>query len=107
MLALICKLTRLNGHGHHTSNNGGVSVIIPAAFYPESVQKLVIWSSNIYVTKYDIEIIEKTRDVSDWSQQIRETMEGIYGPESLQNPWSGWIDSLKDIYDNLCMEEAK
>ena len=31
--------------------NGGVSATILAALYPESVQKLVIWGSNAYVTK--------------------------------------------------------
>ena len=65
----------------------------------------------MYVTKDDIEIWEKMRDASNWSQQIREILERIYG-DSLQSLWSGWIDALKDIYKkrkdgDLCLEEVK
>ena len=92
-------------------SDGGVSAILLAALYPESVQKLVIWGSNAYVTKDDIELFEKTRDVSNWSQRMRETMERIYG-DSFQSLWSRWINAMKDIYESrkdgdLCLEEIK
>ena len=45
-------------------SDGGASTTILAAPYPELVQSLVIWGSNAYVMKYDIELFEKTRDVS-------------------------------------------
>ena len=69
-----------------------MSAIILAALFPESVQKLIIWGSNAYVTKDDIELFEKTRDVSNWSRRMRETMENIYG-DSFQSLWSRWIDA--------------
>ena len=72
-------------------SDGGVSATILAALYPELVQSLVIWGSNAYVTYYDIELFEKTRDVSDKSPRMRETMEKNYG-NSFQSLWSGWID---------------
>ena len=92
-------------------SDGGVSATILAALYPESVQKLIIWGSNAYATKYDIELFEKTRDVRDWSQRMRETMEKVYG-DSFQSLWSRWVDAMKDTYKkrkdgDLCMEEAK
>ena len=92
-------------------SDGGVSVIILAALFPESVQKLVVWGSNTYVTKDDINLFEKTRDVSNWSQRMRETMEKIYG-DSFQSLWSRWIDAMKEIYEkrkdgDLCLEEVK
>ena len=91
--------------------NGGISAILLAALYPESVQRLIIWGSNAYVMKYDIEPFEKTRDVSTWGQQIRETKANIYG-DLFQSLWSRWIDAMKDIYEkrkdgDLCMEEVK
>ena len=83
------------------------------ALFPQSVQKLVIWGSNAYryVTKDDIELFEKTRDVNNWSQRMRETMEKIYG-DSFQSLWSKWIDAMKEIYEkrkdgDLCLEEVK
>jgi valacyclovir hydrolase len=41
--------------------NGGVSAIILAALYPESVQKLVLklWGSTAYVMKDDVETWER------------------------------------------------
>ena len=51
-------------------SDGGVSTTILAALYPDSIQKLVIWGSNAYAMKHDIELFEKTSDVSDWSQQM-------------------------------------
>ena len=59
--------------------DGGVSAIILAALYPESVEKIVIWGSNAYVTKMDIEIFEQTRDVEKWSGRMRETRKNFYG----------------------------
>lgn len=92
-------------------SDGGVSAIILAALFPELVQTLIIWGSNAYVTKDDIELFKKTRDVSNWSQRMRETMERIYG-DSFQSLWSEWIDAMKDIYEkrkdgDLCLEEVK
>jgi valacyclovir hydrolase len=91
--------------------NGGVSAIILAALHPESVQKLVIWGTNAYITTYDVEVREKIRDVSGWNQRIREEMQSIYG-DSLQSLWSRYVDAMKDIYEkrkdgDLCMEEVK
>ena len=90
--------------------NGGVSAIILAALYPESVQKLVVWGTNAYIAKYDAEVREKIRNVSDWDQRIREEMVGIYG-DSVQSLWSRYVDAMKDIYEkrngDLCMEEVK
>ena len=92
-------------------SDGGVSAIILAALFPESVEKLIIWGSNAYVTKEDIELFEKTRDISNWSQRMREPMEMIYG-DSFQSLWSDWLDSMREIYErrkggDLCLEEVK
>ena len=92
-------------------SDGGVSAIILAALFPESVKKLVIWGSNAYVTKDDIVLFEKTRDVSNWSQRMRQTMEDIYG-DSFQSLWCRWIDAMKEIYrtrqdGDLCLQEVK
>ena len=92
-------------------SDGGVSAIILAALYPESVEKMIVWGSNAYMTKDDIELFEKTRDVSNWGQRMREQMEKIYG-NSFQKLWSDWIDGMKAIYDrrkdgDLCLEEVE
>lgn len=37
-------------------SDGGITGIILAAQYPDSVDKLVVWGANAYVTKQDIDI---------------------------------------------------
>lgn len=106
MLSLNCTKFSVLGW-----SDGGVSAIILAALFPNSVEKLVVWGSNAYVTKEDIDLFEKTRDVSNWSQRMRETMENIYGDE-FQQLWSAWVDGMRDIFDkrddgDLCLEEVK
>ena len=71
----------------------------------------MIWGSNAYVTKYDIEVREKIRDIKDLNPRMREEWLNIYG-DSVQSLWSGWIDAVRDMYEkrkdgDLCMEEAK
>ena len=92
-------------------SDGGVSAIMLAALFPESVKKLVVWGSNAYVTKDDIVLFEKTRDVSNWSQRMRQTMENIYA-DLFPSLWCRWIDSMKEIYrtrkdGDLCLQEVK
>ena len=91
--------------------NGGVSATILAALYPESVENLVIWGSNAYIMKENVEMWENLRDIRDWNQRMREEMEKVYG-DSFQSLWSRWVDAMKDTYEkrkdgDLCMEEAK
>ena len=92
-------------------SDGGVSAIILAALFPGSVEKLVVWGANAYVTKDDIALFEKTRDISNWSQRMRDPMEKVYG-DSFQTLWSDWIDGLTAIYEkrkngDLCLEEVE
>ena len=92
-------------------SDGGVSAIILAALFPDSVEKLVVWGSNAYVTKEDIELFEKTRDITNWSQRMREPMENLYG-DFFQSLWSNWVDAMRAIYKrresgDLCLEEVK
>ena len=92
-------------------SDGGVSAIFLAALYPESVEKMIVWGSNAYVDKEDIELFEKTRDVSNWSQRMREAMEVLYG-DSFPKLWSNWVDGMLATFErrkngDLCMAEVE
>ena len=92
-------------------SDGGVSGIILAARFPKRVQKLVVWGSNASVTKSDIELVEKTRDVSQWSPKMRATMETLYGGD-FPGMWSNWMDGFVEAYSDpnvkgdLCRREV-
>ena len=91
-------------------SDGGISAIILAALYPESVTKLVVWGSNAYVTEHDLELFEKVRDISAWSHTMRKPLEDLYGTTSFQLLWSKWIDAMQSIRSlnsgDLCVHEC-
>ena len=72
--------------------NGGIAALVLAAMYPKSVQKLVVWGANAFVTKEDIELFENIRYVDTWNPEIRDSLLRIYGNSS-QELWSEWLDN--------------
>ena len=57
-------------------SDGGITALILAAKYAECVDNLVVWGANATVTPQDIELYEKIRDTTKWSQRMREPLEG-------------------------------
>ena len=92
-------------------SDGGVSAIIAAARFPQIIQKLIIWGANAYVSQTDIEMVEKTRDITQWSSRMREPMEAIYGSD-FPSLWTAWMDGFCGVYSDeerqgdLCVREA-
>ena len=80
-------------------SDGGITALILAAKFSANVDKVVIWGSNSYVSKSDIDMIEKVEDVSQWSPRMREPMENIYG-DMFPSLWSQWVQSYRDIFKN-------
>ena len=78
-------------------SDGGITALILAAKHQKNVDKLVIWGSNAYVTKSDIEMIHKVADVSAWSARMRQPMEEVYG-DKFPALWSAWVGAYSDIY---------
>ena len=89
--------------------NGATTGMLLAARQPQAVTKLVIWGGVAYLTQEDIDLFEKTRNIANWSVQMREPPEKVYGSD-LASLWSDWIDSmvakLKDGGD-LCKSELQ
>lgn len=89
-------------------SDGGITGMVMSALYPKSVDKLVVWGSNAYVLEKETQIYESIRDVSKWSEKMRQPMEDMYGKEGFAQLWSDWIDALLAIYKerngNICRE---
>ena len=86
-------------------SDGGVAALYLASMFPENVKRLVIWGANAYVTKDDIELYEKIRDISNWGTKMQIELLRVYGP-SLQALWSRWIDTVTKILNeggDICM----
>ena len=92
-------------------SDGGVCAIIAAANYPLLVKNLVVWGANAYVSETDIENVEKTRDVAQWSARMREPMVAVYEGD-FPRMWSDWMDGFCGVYDDetrkgdLCIKET-
>ena len=57
-------------------SDGGITALILANNNPDCVHRMVVWGSNSFVTKEDMEMIEVSRDVSKWNPKMRDPLEG-------------------------------
>ncbi|KAK3703600.1 hypothetical protein QZH41_019152, partial [Actinostola sp. cb2023] len=68
-------------------SDGGITAMIFAANNPGAVEKMVVWGANASVTKEDLDMYEKARDIDKWNPRMRNPLEG-YPKYSLL----GWSD---------------
>ncbi|CAL4201711.1 unnamed protein product, partial [Meganyctiphanes norvegica] len=88
-------------------SDGGITGMILAAAFPDSVEKLIIWGANAYLTDQDIKIYNGIRDINKWSARMRAPLEATYGVDYFKNLWEGWVDTFiaihKEKNGDLCM----
>ena len=90
-------------------SSGGMSGLILAASFPESVRKLVTWGAVAYSTQRDMAALEETRDISEWNQKMKDPYLKIYGSTSLvQKLWSDHVDAhiciINEKDGDICKE---
>lgn len=89
-------------------SDGGIASLVLASTYPKAIKKLVAIAANAYISEEDISFLEKTRDVSMWSDRMRESLVKVYG-DSLQDMWTKWMDSMLEFYEahggDICVKE--
>lgn len=80
-------------------SDGGISAMIAAARYPEVVKNLIVWGSNSYITKHDMEVYQGIRDISTWSERMRSPFLALYGEKYFRAMWTGWVDAFQNYFD--------
>ncbi|XP_004596543.2 valacyclovir hydrolase isoform X2 [Ochotona princeps] len=75
-------------------SDGGITAVVAAARYPSYIRKMVIWGANAYVTDEDARIYEGIRDVSKWSEKVRQPLEALYGYDYLAKTCDQWVDGI-------------
>lgn len=88
-------------------SDGGISGLILASRYSESVRSLVVWGANAYVSKEDIACYNTIKDISKWSAKMREPLEKEYGKDDLHHMWTSWCDVLEGVSNsggNICKD---
>ena len=58
-------------------SDGGIAGLIMATKAPDSVKNLVVWGSNSYISDVDKKIAMGIRDLSKWSERMRQPLEGL------------------------------
>lgn len=58
-------------------SDGGIAGLVMAIKAPESVENLVVWGSNSYISEVDKNIVAGIRDLSKWSERMRKPLEGM------------------------------
>ncbi|OWF53546.1 Valacyclovir hydrolase [Mizuhopecten yessoensis] len=107
----LCKTLGLRKISVLGWSDGGNTGMILAAKEPALVSKLVVWGANAYFTEQDINAFEKIRDISSWSDRMREPFVKVYGEEYFQKHWSKWVDACQAYYNdregNIFMDDLK
>lgn len=89
-------------------SDGGITAMTAAARNSDLIKKLVIWGSNAFVSKQDLELYNAVRDISQWSARMRQPMEEVYGAEIFAKTWEGWVDGISQFGENpkgdICMK---
>ena len=79
-------------------SDGGVAGMILSSLYPDSVKTLTVWGSTAYLAEEDFKCLRTVRDVSNWSQKMREPLEQEYGKEEFQLFVRKYCDVLEEVY---------
>ncbi|VVC89108.1 unnamed protein product [Leptidea sinapis] len=89
-------------------SDGGISSIILAAKYPQVVERLVVWGANSFMLPTEVEGYKKIKNVSAWSNKMREPMIELYGEERFTNYFAKWVDTMVELFQlkdgNICSE---
>ncbi|KAH0567424.1 valacyclovir hydrolase-like [Cotesia glomerata] len=81
-------------------SDGGITSLILAANYPQSVQKMVVHGSNAFILPHEMKIYESTKNIDTWSERMRAPLIAIYGEEYFRKTWTAWVEAMDNIYKN-------
>ncbi|KMQ98061.1 tubulin beta-1 chain [Lasius niger] len=89
-------------------SNGGITSLLLASTYPESIRRMVVFGANAYIHPDEAKIYENIRDIDKWSERMRTSMIQVYGEDYFRKTWSNWIDAKLRLYEkqngNVCKE---
>ncbi|GAB1861773.1 Valacyclovir hydrolase [Camponotus japonicus] len=89
-------------------SDGGITSLLLASTYPESILKMIVLGANAYILPDEIKLYESIRDINKWSERMRTPMIQVYGEDYFRKTWSDWIDAMlrlsKKQNGNLCKE---
>jgi len=89
-------------------SDGGISALILAARHPDVVNRLVVFGSNAYVSKKDLELLKPILNLDNWSDRMKQPMIDMYGSKFAQM-WREWGEEYIRIgrtnHGDICRDE--
>ncbi|XP_012217385.1 valacyclovir hydrolase [Linepithema humile] len=79
-------------------SDGGITSLLLASAYPESINKMIVFGANSYIHPDEIKAYESIRDINKWSEKMKAPMIQVYGEDHFRNTWSNWIDAMLRLY---------
>ncbi|EFN81112.1 Valacyclovir hydrolase [Harpegnathos saltator] len=80
-------------------SDGGITSLLLASTYPESIWKMVVTGANAYIHPDEMKLYEKVRSIDTWSEKMRTPMIKAYGEDYFRKTWSDWIDAMHKLYE--------
>ncbi|XP_054289344.1 valacyclovir hydrolase-like [Macrosteles quadrilineatus] len=77
-------------------SDGAITAIILAALHPDNLHRAVLLAPMAYVTKEDVAIYQGLKDISQWTPQLRQKLEAVYGAEYLTTLWTNYCQYFED-----------
>ncbi|PAA47670.1 hypothetical protein BOX15_Mlig009611g3 [Macrostomum lignano] len=72
------------------SDGGNTAMLTALLGSPSTVDRLVLFGCNSYVSPEDVKRTEAIRDLSKWSDRMRGPFEAVYGPDRFRSLWEEW-----------------
>lgn len=92
-------------------SDGSITGLFMGATYPSSVSKLIACNAKAYISDQDLRAYNFMRDISNWSDRIRESIIETYGREEFQRLLNEYVDVLQTIKDDregdICKHHLK
>ncbi|XP_066594711.1 valacyclovir hydrolase-like isoform X2 [Prorops nasuta] len=87
-------------------SDGGISSLIMAGNYPDSIHKMVVFGANAYTLPEEIKIYNSVKNIDSWSEKMRAPLLAMYGEDYFRKTWSAWVETMERLFNtrsgNLC-----
>lgn len=87
--------------------NGGCTALFLAASRRSAgrVRKVVVWSTNAYVTARDVAFYDSLRVLERWPPNQRRSKEDKYGIPYFRHTWNAWVDWNQSLLEQSATGE--